>query len=425
MKMDLPYLPFPISIEVPKPAFCQLLMPKHVEPHPNPVAAIDEALDHPIGVGRIEDIVSPQSRIAILCDDISRPTPTSLMVPLILERLLSVGVSKKNIKIVMALGTHRHMTEKDMINKLGDRIVAEYKVENSLFHGRENLRSFGKTAEGAEILITRSALEADIRIGVGNIVPHPAMGWSGGGKIVYPGIAGEETVLHFHNIHAMASDNFFGMDNAPIRLLVEKWVETVGIEFIVNTVLTAELELYRVVAGHYVDAQRQGVVYAKEVFGVTVDEEPNIVIADPHPAYCDFGQSCKGYVSADKAFSSEFGGTIILVSPMPEGAGPHPDTIRYIGMDDAKIHLTKRINDGILGDDPVGLALNTRTSEIRKKRRLIMVTDGVPAELCKSAGIRHYRLNELPRAVEDAMSEHSTPKISIMPHAAETVLTRR
>jgi nickel-dependent lactate racemase len=424
MNMELPFLPAPVRIEIPDAAFCQLLEPVHVAPHPDPLFAIADALDNPVGGAKLEDMVSPSSRVAILCDDISRPTPTHLLAPLIIERLLSAGVSGGNIKIIMALGTHRPMTRYDMEHKLGKKIVSDYRVENSLFHGRENLKHFGKSDDGAEILITKAALDADIRIGMGTIMPHPAMGWSGGGKIIYPGIAGEETVLHFHHIHAMAEENFFGMDNAPIRLLVEKWVGMVGLHFVVNTVLNADLALYRVVAGHYVQAHRRGVAYAKEVFEAKLAEEPNIVIADPHPTYYDFGQSCKGYVSADKVFGEKSGGTIILVSPMPEGAGPHPETIRYIGMDDAKTHLEKRIDEGVLGDDPVGLALNTRAAEIRKHRRLLMVTDGVPAELCALAGISHYPLRDLPKAIADAMADYDSPRISVMPHAAETVIGR-
>ena len=97
-------------------------------------------------------------------------------------------------------------------------------------------------------------MEADIRIGIGSIAPHGCMGWSGGAKILYPGITSEDIVSEFHAMQGLTDDLLYGNEDCHIRLEVEKWTEKIGLHFIINTVFTDSLELYRVVSGHYVSS---------------------------------------------------------------------------------------------------------------------------------------------------------------------------
>ncbi|MEF3303451.1 hypothetical protein [Paenibacillus sp. GYB003] len=95
-------------------------------------------------------------------------------------------------------------------------------------------------------------------------VPDPAVGWSGGGKIIYPGVTGEDTVAKFHIQHGLVKANMFGTDNSPVRLNMEKWVDTVGLHFIINTVMTPDKQLVKVVAGHYSRRKEKGFVTASK-----------------------------------------------------------------------------------------------------------------------------------------------------------------
>ena len=104
--------------------------------------------------------------------------------------------------------------------------------------------------------------------GVGNLVPHPVMGWGGGGKIIFPGVAGEDTVSYFHLKASLYDENMFGRNTTPIRDMMEGWVRRIGLDFIINTILTPELKLCRVVAGDYIKAHREGVridVYKRQL----------------------------------------------------------------------------------------------------------------------------------------------------------------
>jgi nickel-dependent lactate racemase len=178
-------------------------------------------------------------------------------------------------------------------------------------------------------------MDCDIHIGIGCLVPHPVMGWGGGGKILYPGIAGEETVAYFHLKASLHDENMFGLDTTPIRDMMENWVDAIGLDFIINVVLNAKQQIADVVAGHYVLAHRAGVQKGKRISGCRVTEKADVVIVSSHPADQDFWQSPKAMYAAERALKGESGGTMILVSPNYEGVGPHPEYPELMGKDGA------------------------------------------------------------------------------------------
>ena len=383
---------------------------------------INKALDNPIGTDKIEDLVKPSDRICIISDDITRPTPVKEILEVLLDRLHKAGAARENIFIVMALGSHRYMTVQEMIKKVGEEIYSKYRVINSEFKDPDGLLDMGLSPTGARVLVSRSVMDSDLRIGLGNIVPHPAMGWSGGGKILYPGVTDEETVTQFHIEQGLSDENLFGMDDCHIRLEVEKWVDTIGLHFIINTVITPELKLYRAVAGHYIKAQRAGVEFAKQALGAKLDKLYDIAIVSSYPADMDYWQATKGYLCGARGIAEN--GTIILVTPCPEGIGPHHEYVDCIGNDRAEELLIDLKNSKPVSGDPLALSIGTCVSKIRKKYRLITVSDGLRKCEMQRAGIEHYGTPELSKAVEDAASRYENPSVIIIPSGGETVLYR-
>ena len=263
-------------------------------------------------------------------------------------------------------------------------------------------------------------MESDIRIGVGNIVPHPAMGWSGGGKIIYPGVASESTVTQFHIQQGLADENMFGMDNCPIRLNVEKWVDTVGLHFIINTVLMPDFRIYRVVSGHYVHAQRKSVEYAKDVYGCRIKGKADIVLVSSYPTDIDLWQASKGYLCGEHGLSEN--GSIILVTPCYEGIGPHSEYVDCIGDDRAEERLIRMTDGEKVKGDPLALAIGTCVSKIRKRKNLLIVTDGLKPDEARRAGLGYYPGSMLQNAVEECMKRYENPLLSVVTHGGETVL---
>lgn len=112
----------------------------------------------------------------------TRKTPTKVILPLLLEKLREHRISKDQINIVIALGSHRPMTEKEIKQKVGEEIFKTYQIINSEFRDKSKMSSLGFTDDGIEIWVDKRVVQSDLKIGIGNIVPHPAVGWSGGGK---------------------------------------------------------------------------------------------------------------------------------------------------------------------------------------------------------------------------------------------------
>ena len=419
MQLNIPYGNSVQAVfDIPDKNYYGMLEPVSVMPAIDSVQEIESAIDNPIGCPSLKDIVKFDRRVNIICDDISRPTPVHIILPVLIRKLKEIGVSDGNIKIVMALGSHRYMTQDEMQQRVGDDIYKKYRVVNSEFKKEENLVNLGTTPDGVEIFSSKEAMDCDIRIGIGNIVPHPVMGWSGGGKILFPGVTGEKTVGQFHMKGGLADINLFGMEDCPIRLSMEDWVDTIGLHFIINTVLTPELEVYRVVAGHYVKAQRQGVKYAKIALGCKIEKKVDIVVVSSFPSDSDFWQSAKGMCSAEHALKDGTG-TIILVTPNYEGMGPHDEYPKFFGMDNAAEELSRLYRGEYIDGDPLALAVGTSMSKMRRRVNLVMVTDGVSKEETDVCKIKHYPLCQLQQAIDDAMAKYENSSVAVVSHGSE------
>lgn len=422
MRISLPYGNRTVDMEVPDRCFIGMIDPPKAEPAADPEQVILDAIEHPYGGRRLEEIVSPEKTIALLVDDGSRPTPVHIILPVLTRKLLACGARPENITVVIALGSHRYMTEEEMRARVGDGIYDSYRVINSEFRDRDRLVYVGDTEEGAPIMATREIVEADVRIGVGNLVPHPVMGWGGGGKILFPGVAGEDTVSYFHLKASLIDENMFGQSTTPIRDMMERWVGMIGLDFIINTILTPELKLCRAVAGDYVRAHRAGVEIGKQVLGSKVTEKADVVIVSSHPADQDFWQSPKAMYGAEPALKGARGGTMIMISPNYEGIGPHPEYPEYMARDDGDAIVRACIAGEDIPGDRLAIAVGNSMSKMRRRRKLVVVGDGVTAEEMASCGCRHYPLSALQQAIDDAVAEYGDCRIAAMSGGAEAFL---
>lgn len=425
MRLKIPYgADAEAAFTIPDENYYGMLEPPPVRPADDPGREIARAIDNPIGSPSLKEIVKFDRRVNIICDDISRPTPVDLILPVLIEKLKEIGVKADNIKIVMALGSHRYMTEDEMRRRVGDSVYEECRVVNSEFKKAENLVDLGPAPDGVRIYASKEAMDSDIRIGVGNIVPHPVAGWSGGGKILFPGVTGEKTVSQFHMKSGLADANWFGMDDCPSRLSMEAWVDTVGLHFIINTVLTPKMEIYKVVAGHYVKAQRRGVEYAKVALGCKMEKGVDIVVVSSFPADVDFWQSAKGMCSAEHALKKDGRGTIILVAPNYEGIGPHDEYPKFFGMDNAGEELERLFRGEPVEGDPLALSVGTSMSKMRRRVNLVLVTDGLSREAVDRCRIKSYPLSGLQTAIDEAIAGYEKPSVAVASHGGELFIFR-
>ncbi len=421
MIVELPYSGETITVAVPDANFDRLLQPNEVPEERATEAAVRPALRAPVGSEPLSRLAPAGAKVCIIVDDISRPTPTHLVVPAVLEELHAAGVEPDDILILFGLGSHRAMTKQEMEFKLGADICARFRVDNSEFTDKSRMQYLGEAEPGAEIWLDRRVVEADLRVAVGNIVPHGAVGWSGGGKMIYPGIASADTVANYHMKSGLIPENLLGQHEPSSRIEMERWVEYVGLEFIVNTILTREMRLYKVVAGHYVHAHRAGIIHAERVYAVPFDRRADIAIVSAYPAEADFWQAGKGILSAEKVLVD--GGTLILVAPCPEGHGPHPRFAEYVGADDAEDQLAGMI--GRVGEldereDPLALAVAVILVRIRKRVRVVVVSPGLSDEVVREA--RFTPASTAQEALDGALSHHGPgSRVIAITHGSEVL----
>lgn len=349
--------------------------------------------------------------MALLVDDMTRPTPVALILPVVLEELAAHGVRDEQITIVVALGSHRPMTVPEIRRKIGAEAADRCRVINSRFNDTERLRYIGTSQDGVPILIDKQAADADLKIGIGSIVPHGAVGWSGGGKIVYPGVAGLDTVMRFHFSHGLTEENMTGKEVCSVRLGMEQWVDIVGLDFIVNTVLTPKDEVSHVVAGHYVHAQREGVRHAKTVYSKPIKEQVDILVSVSYSHDLDFWQAAKGIYGPEALVKD--GGTLLLVTPCPEGTGPHPDFFSLIGRDDNRSVLLAILHGKTpVPPDPLPLAPAAMMARMRRRFRCGIVSPGLSAQEIKQAG--YEKFDDVQSAIDMLLRRYPDGKVGVV-----------
>ncbi|MEL7565541.1 MAG: nickel-dependent lactate racemase [Dehalobacterium sp.] len=258
-----------------------------------------ESLANPIDQGPLYCQALSDKKIAIIVDDNTRPTPVHLIFPKIIEELHIAGASKKNISIIISLGTHSPLSEAEIANRLGvDRLeLKKYTIVNHDCHNREMLFSLGKTLSGAEVLINKEACGADLVISIGTIEPHLLAGFGGGLKNIIPGCAGMETISATH-LQVPADKRFTAVgkmgEECPTRLLIEEGAGMLSGEiFLVNTVLNRKGEAVGIYCGNPIKAHRAGCRLAAKVYGIGIDEKADVVITGSHPMDMDLRQGTK------------------------------------------------------------------------------------------------------------------------------------
>ncbi|MEW6232755.1 MAG: nickel-dependent lactate racemase [Chloroflexota bacterium] len=393
----------------------EVVRPAPVAAVPDEAAAITTALDAPLGTPALEEMVRPGQRVLILSDDNTRPTPVHKILPLVLERLERGGVAEADIAILMALGTHRPMTEPELRAKLGAEVVRRFPVANHRYDDQMALYDAGTTPEGIRIGLSRAVVEADFVLGLGNIVPHPHPGYAGGAKILYPGVASQETVAGFHLVGLRDPTNYLGHEDAPARRAIEALADTVGLSMVVDTVLTPDHGIYQVFCGQHRQVQAAGQRAARAVYGVPVQRRYDIVIANSYPAFLEFWQGSKGLLAADLIVKP--GGTIILVTACPDGVAiTHGGLIEYLRTEPAE--LLHRIEAGEV-KDPIAASVCLKLGRVRERVQVAVVSPGLTETEVRDMGYEHYASVE--EAVDAKLAEYGRgTQVAVITHGGET-----
>jgi nickel-dependent lactate racemase len=281
---------------------------------------VERALAAPIASPRLSEIVHEDSKVALIVDDWARSTPVSQILPTLLGELHAGGAKSENVDIVVALGTHRTMPQEALVERLGEAVFQRYRVSQHDCQA-EDLVPIGRLSTGGEVRINPIVARADVKIGVGSIVPHPMNGFGGGAKIIMPGVANYETVKE-HHLHFTPQPGCYigNLESNPFYQKVCQVAEMAQLTFIVNCVYNSREEVMDVVAGHFRKAHLAGIERSKENYAFRLDEPADVTITSAYP-YVEAAQIIKPVVPAS-LLATKPGGSVITVvtcrDEMPE-----------------------------------------------------------------------------------------------------------
>jgi len=314
------------NVDIPEKNLISIIEPKKVESLENEEIIIERSLNNPIGSKKLEDILNSNSKVSIIVDDITRSTPTSLLISIILKRLKNLGIKEKNIKITIGNGLHRKTTYLEKEKILGRDVLESFDVEDNDPLNKENFEYLGKTSLETPIYINKRVLWGDIIIATGIIKSHAFAGFTGGAKSLIPGVAYRDTILKNHSFYNIDyPKGLLGDIESTPRKDMEEAVKKLPIPFyILNVVLDQNNKVFSAFSGDFISAHREGVKIFKSLAETYVNEKADLVIVESnYTSSFNLYQTLFGgaVTMLTKSPIVKKGGMIVLFSPCKEGIG--------------------------------------------------------------------------------------------------------
>jgi lactate racemase len=390
----LPYGKSQVCVRIPTRNFLGSIEPKEKPGVPDPIAEIERALKEPLGSKKLNEIVKPESRVAIVVDDVTGTAPSELMVPPLLDTLNNEGVKYENVTVIFACGLQRAVKPEEAVKLLGEHVCTRVRAVSHDSRAQD-LAHVGTTQKyGTEVLLNRLFTEADVRILTGDIGLHYFAGYGGGRKSVLSGISGEETVKHNHALLLDPNARTGILSENPVHQDMVEAAAMARVDFVLNVVMNSKRELVRAFAGDLERAFSEGVKLVDEMYRVQVDRRADIVVVSPGGDPTDVNLF-RAYQSVDNALEVvKRGGVIILVAELAEGHG-NQDFYEWM----AKFPDLKAVEREIKRNFVVGGSMAYYYMKALQKARIILVSS-MPDYYAANV----FKL-KTSRAVNDALNE--------------------
>ncbi|MFA5675470.1 MAG: nickel-dependent lactate racemase [Christensenellales bacterium] len=307
-----------VSVTIPENNVLGVLAPKKVKTSLSEKEEILSSLENPIGSKRLCEIVKPEESVCIVTSDITRPMPSSRVLPYVIGELHRAGVKDGDITIVFALGNHRKHNEAEKRYIVGDDIYEKIRCVDA---DQKRTVNLGKTSFGTPVDIFDAVALADRVICVGNIEYHYFAGYSGGTKAVMPGVSTAGAIQANHSKMVEDSSAAGSIDGNNVRADIDEAANFIKIDFILNVVLDENKRIVKSFAGHHIKAHREGCAYLDTLYKVNIAKKADIVLvsAGGYPKDINLYQAQKALDNAKYAVRD--GGVVIVAAACPEGLG--------------------------------------------------------------------------------------------------------
>jgi nickel-dependent lactate racemase len=402
-----------LEVTLPDERIVRTLAYKDATPLPDPRQSFLDTLHTPTGSPPLAELAADKMDACIVICDITRPVPNELMLRPMLETLEQSGIARDKITILIATGLHRPNEGDELVELVGAFIADNYRVENH--HGKvlDEHTFLGNSPRGVPIWIDSRYVNADLKITTGLIEPHLMAGFSGGRKLICPGIAALETVKVWHGPSFLEHPNADCgiLDGNPVHE-ENTWIgRKTGCDFIANVVIDSQRRPLKFVAGDMEEAFHEGVDFVREVVRDTIPAPVDIVVTScaGYPLDTTFYQAVKGLTGALPIVKQ--GGTIVMAASLSEGIGS-PEFERLFEENPSLDVFVERI----LGQDYFVMDQwqLEELAKVRRKAKVKLVTDGLPAETVDRLFVQS--VDTVEQAVDQCLDEYGPDaKIAVIP----------
>lgn len=387
----------------------------------NPSAAVEETLANPVGCPPLTELAKEAETACILICDITRPVPNGRILPPMIRTLIHSGMKAENIRVLVATGLHRPNEGEELAEVVGDPWVMEtVRVENHFARNDADHVHLGVTRRGTVIRLDKRFAEADLRIATGLVEPHFMAGFSGGRKVITPGVAHAETITTLHTAKFMEHPNAANLvlDGNPLHEEQLAAIDLLGGAHAVNTVIDEHRNLSFVNFGEIKESHLEAVDFMMKYAVVSVPERFKTILSSSagYPLDKTYYQTVKGMVSPVDIL--EPGGDLIVVSEISEGFG----SAEYL---EAQRVLIEKGTDGFIDSilDKRHAAIDEWQTEYQIKAMRVgsiqLYTEALNAEERALTGV------EMIASVEDALrksiEKNGDPRIAVVPEGPYVV----
>jgi nickel-dependent lactate racemase len=413
MQVRLEYGRTGLDVELPDDRVVRTLSYKQAPPLEDPALALQQVLLQPTGAAPLQQLAQGGRDACILICDITRPVPNALILRPVLDTLEANGVPREKITILIATGLHRPNEGDELVEIVGPYVAKNYRVENHHGQRRDEHTYLGESPRGVPIWIDTRYVEADLKIAIGLIEPHFMAGFSGGRKLICPGVAGIDTIRVWHTPqfleHPRADCGF--LDGNPVHE-ENTWIaRRAGCDFIVNVVIDDKRRPLKFVAGDMEAAFLEGAEFVRGIVTDSVPEPVDVVVTSSagYPLDTTFYQSVKGLVGALPIVKP--GGTIVIAAGMSDGIGSAEFQQGLKDNPDLDDFMNRITSGNYFFVDQWQLE---ELVKVVRKAKVTCVTDGLPPE--SFAGLHVGVAPSVERAVADAIEQYGArTTIAVIP----------
>jgi len=395
-----------------------VIEPTYVDGLPDQAGAIRQALERPLGSAPLRKRVKRDQTVAISVCDVTRPMPSATVLPVVLEALSHVPADR--IAIMIASGTHRATTRDELVEMLGADIVERNRIVVHDAFDEAELVSLGEVDGGVPVWLNRTWVEADARITTGFVEPHFFAGFSGGPKMVAPGLAGFRTIMRLHDAEMIGSPRarWGVVEGNPIHDGIRAIAARSGVDFSIDVAINRDRRITHVAAGELFAVHRAVREVVRRNAMQAFDRPFDVVVTtnSGYPLDQNLYQTVKGLSAAAQVVKPD--GTIVCASACADGYPDHGEYLDILTRRDGPDALLEMINaPGHNRHDQWEVQVQ---AQIQQRADVLLKTDGLSDEQVRAAHLTP--IDDVGDATRDALARSGPgARVCVLPEGPQTI----